>query len=845
MAIESFAFNIAEKVLEKIASHTYQEICFAWGLKAELRKLEDILLTVKAVLMDAEEKQVNDPPLRLWLAKLKDALYDAEDVLDEFQCEDQRRRVLQLYGTTSKKVGHFFSCSNPIAFRFKMSAKVKQIRERLDEIASQKSKFHLTERYASGHVMPRERAPTHSFVQASEVIGRYDDKENIIRLLQDSSEVAQISIIPIVGIGGLGKTLLTKFVYNDERVRSHFQLQIWVCVSEEFDIKILTEKIIKSTEDRMRHVEKLKKLEMEQLQRILRETIGDKKYLLILDDVWNDDPMKWNQLKELLCMGASGSKILVTTRSNKVASIMGTIPKAYELSGLPEDECVALFTKCAFKEGQVKRYPNLLKIGVEIVKKCKGVPLAVKTLASLLLLNSDESYWKSIRDSELWKIEQKETDILPALRLSYEQLPVHLKKCFAYCSFYPKDYEFLDLTLIQFWMAHGLIGSANQDEEPEAIGLRYFQELGSRSFFQDFTGSDSLGISCKMHDLVHDLALSLTKNEFLAITSRTRHISHNVRHLLFPNSTSLPQDLSTLLQGLDHVRTAIFQSDKKSPSSQSDLDSYLLRFQYLRMLDLADSKLEISLDWIGALKHLRYLHLHGNSRIKKLPNSICKLYNLQTLRICEGIEELPSDIRYLINLRYLVVSTKQKCLPMNGIGCLTSLRFLGIANCEILEHLFEDMQGLKHLRTLVIYDCESLISLPQSMKYLTALENLAIVNCENLNLTLEENGKDDKHFAQFNLQKLMLKELPKLVDFPEWLLQGSSNALRFLKLENCEYIKELPVCIQNTASLQQLEIKDCDELSKRCERGKGEDWSKIAHIPKIVINGSDIDSSDD
>ncbi|KAG8646683.1 hypothetical protein MANES_09G022632v8 [Manihot esculenta] len=104
MAIESFAFNIAEKVLEKIASHSYQEICFAWGLKAELRKLEDILLTVKAVLMDAEEKQVNDHQLRLWLAKLKDALYDAEDVLDEFECEDQRRRVLQLYGTTSKKL---------------------------------------------------------------------------------------------------------------------------------------------------------------------------------------------------------------------------------------------------------------------------------------------------------------------------------------------------------------------------------------------------------------------------------------------------------------------------------------------------------------------------------------------------------------------------------------------------------------------------------------------------------------------------------------------------------------------------------------------------------------------
>ncbi|OAY40447.1 hypothetical protein MANES_09G023000v8 [Manihot esculenta] len=836
MAIESFAFNIAEKVLEKIASHTYQEICFAWGLKAELRKLEDILLTVKAVLMDAEEKQVNDPPLRLWLAKLKDALYDAEDVLDEFQCEDQRRRVLQLYGTTSKKVGHFLSCSNLMAFRIKMSAKVKQIREKLDEIASQKSKFHLIERYESRHVMPRERALTHSFVQASEVIGRDDDKENIITLLQDSSDSDQISVIPIVGIGGLGKTSLAKFVYNDERVRNHFQLQIWVCVSEEFDIKILTEKIIKSTEEGMRHVEKLSKMEMDQLQRILREIIGDKKYLLILDDVWNDDPMKWNQLKELLCMGANGSKILVTTRSNKVASIMGTIPKAYELSGLPEDECVALFTKFAFKEGQVKRYPNLLKIGVEIVKKCKGVPLAVKTLASLLLLNTDESYWKSIRDSELWKIEQKETDILPALRLSYEQLPAHLKKCFAYCSFYPKDYEFSNWELIQFWMAHGLLESANQNEELEDIGSRYFQELGSRSFFQDFETREGIWITCKMHDLVHDLALSLTQNEFLAITSSTTHISHNVRHLLFPNSTSLPQDLSTLLQGLDRVRTAIFQSDEKSPSSQSNLDSYLLRFHYLRMLDLAHSKLEISLDWIGALKHLRYLRLYGNSGIKKLPNSICKLHNLQTLVLSDSIEELPSDIRYLINLRFLLFSTKQKCLPMNGIGCLTSLRFLAIGSCEKLEHLFEDMQGLKHLRILIIGNCESLISLPQSMKYLTALEILAIVNCENLNLTLEENGKDDKHFAQFNLQKLILAELPKLVDFPEWLLQGSTNTLRLLILASCKYLKKLPVCIQNIASLQQLEIVACDELSEKCEPGKGENWSKIAHIPTIIID---------
>ncbi|KAF2307991.1 hypothetical protein GH714_034136 [Hevea brasiliensis] len=192
-------------------------------------------------------------------------------------------------------------------------------------------------------------------------------------------------------------------------------------------------------------------------------------------------------------------------------------------------------------------------------------------------------------------------------------------------------------------------------------------------------------------------------------------------------------------------------------------------------------------------------------------------------------------------------------IPIVGIGGLgkTALSKL-VYNDERVQIIFnlrcgilcEDMQGLKHLRTLIIAKCESLISLPQSMKYLTALETLHIEDCENLNLTMEE-GKADQDLARFSLQRLILRKLPELVEFPEWLLRGSNNTLQLLKLESCRNLKELPACLQNIVSLQQIVIEDCDELSERCERGKGEDWSKIAHIPKIVLDGSEINSTDD
>ncbi|XP_050230603.1 putative disease resistance protein RGA4 [Mercurialis annua] len=819
---ESLLLNLAQTVLEKLASLAIEEVLLAWGLESHLQQINNSLKAITAVLLDAEQHQSRNHRIQVWLEDLKYVLYDIEDAVDEFEREALRRQVVKDTGNTTRKVKRFFSNSNSVAFRFKMAHKLKNLRQRVAGIVKLKSDFGLTEGANYTQVIRRERKLTYSFVDVATVIGRDEDKEKIIDHLLNAFDGENVSILPIVGIGGIGKTTLAKLVYNDERVHRHFEMKVWACISNDFDLPEVLRKINQAATS-----QNCTGWDIEQLQAFLRETINNKKYLLILDDVWNEDRQKWNELRALLTGGANGSRILVTTRKNNVASVMASVPP-YKLNDLSLKDCMSLFLKCAFNDAQdVARYPNLVKMGEEIVNKCKGVPLAVVTLGNLLYSITSEHEWKSVRNSEMWKLEQKEDDIMPALRISYDQLPSNLKRCFAYCSFFPKDFIYSDLQLTYFWMAHGLLQCKNEHEELEDVGLRYFKELCSRSFLQDFSRMKD-GVCCQMHDLMHDLALSLTQKECSIVTSATQQIPGNVRHLLFANPNSLPESLPTILQGLAGVRTIIpfVSSDVISPSLMQTL--FLPRFQFLRYLDLSYSEIETLPEGIGMLKHLRFLNL-VYSKIRRLPDSVCKLQSLQTLWLfaCYRIEELPSDMRCFISLRSLIITTKQKCLPNNGIGCLKSLRNLGIFACKNIEFLFEDLQGLNSLRKLAIVNCSSLKRLPQSIKYLTSLEFLDIVNCDKLDLEMEEEESNNQtRFCR--LEILILSSLPKLVKFPGWLLNSCTNTLHNLTLDRLPNMKELPGCLSD---LQEISIFNCKLLVQ--------DLSNISHVPKICIDGEE------
>ncbi|KAF7848643.1 hypothetical protein BT93_L1770 [Corymbia citriodora subsp. variegata] len=374
---ESLLSSIAESVLGKIASPALQEAVAIYNIENQIRELRETLTAIKAVLSDAEAQQAKKNGLQVWLDRLQHVFYDAEDVLDELECEALRKQVTSRFGGIKGKVHRFFSLSNPLMFRAKISHKIQGIRERLSRITTEKDQFDLNVQSAdNGVAHTRSREMTCSFINKLDVIGRNIDKEKIIKMLMQSDD-KNLSVLPIVGIGGIGKTTLAKLVYNDDRVKEQFELQLWVCVPEDFDLKKTIEEIIK---DATR--QNLSNFDIQQLQNFLQDIIKDKKFLLVLDDVWSSDCTRWKELRDLLTGGASESKIIVTTRIVEVTSIMGTHP-VYNLKGLSHEESMALFRKWAFDEKEKELRPDLLEIGNDIVKKSQGIPLLVKTLGSL------------------------------------------------------------------------------------------------------------------------------------------------------------------------------------------------------------------------------------------------------------------------------------------------------------------------------------------------------------------------------------------------------------------------------------------------------------------------------
>ncbi|KAK9219047.1 hypothetical protein WN943_007686 [Citrus x changshan-huyou] len=487
-------------------------------------------------------------------------------------------------------------------------------------------------------------------------------------------------------MGGIGKTTLAQFAYNNGDVERNFEKRTWVCVSEPFDEFRIARAIIES----LKPGSAKDLVEFQSLMQHIQECVAGKKFLLVLDDVWNEDYYKWEPFYKCLKNSLHGSKILITTRKETVACIMGST-HVISVNVLSEMECWSVFQSLAISGKTIGKRENLEKIGREIVKKCKGLPLAAKTIASLLRSKNTEKEWQNILESEIWELEAIEKGLLAPLLLSYKELPSKVKRCFSYCAVFPKDYEIQKHKLIELWMAQGYL-SEKGAKEMEDIGEEYFNILASRSFFQDFDkGDDGEIFNCRMHDIVHDFAQYLCRNECLTVEIHSGEelaissFGEKKIHLLLTlrRGASVPISIWGNVIGLRGLRSLLVKSDEYSWSSE------VLPQLFDKLTCLRTLKLKVCEPWlcknfikeiptnIEKLLHLKYLNLKGQKKIEKLPETLCELYNLERLNVddCENLRELPRGIGKLRKLMYLhnVGTDSLRYLPA-GIGELIRLR---------------------------------------------------------------------------------------------------------------------------------------------------------------------------
>ncbi|GLT96380.1 hypothetical protein SLE2022_140050 [Rubroshorea leprosula] len=645
------------------------------------------------------------------------------------------------------------------------------------------------------------RLPTTSFSEPY-VYGRESDKAAILqKLLNDEGSSSKgFCVVPIYGIGGVGKTTLAQLVYKEVKPES-FELKAWVCVSDQINIPSITRTILEAVG------EKSDSNDLNLLQQKLSEVLSNKKFLLVLDDIWNENPSLWDSLQKPFLSGAAGSKIMITTRSEDVVKIMRGKSKAHHLKLLKDEECLSIFAQCALGADNFNVYPSLKEVGEKIVKKCKGLPLAAKVLGGLLCDELDHSAWEHILRSEIWELQENESGILPALRLSYYYLPSYLKPCFAYCTVFPKDYEFDKNELVLLWMAMGLLQKQNSEED----GHRYFNELVSRTFFERSSGEESRYV---MHDLIHDLAqfvvgkTSFNLENLWEANKKSKVNFEKVRHLSFnPGEYDISKKFEVLKE-MKSLRTfipsiSIILGDQ-SCISNTVVHDWLPKLQCLRALSLQNYVIWKLPDSIGNLKCLKYLNLSRTS-IESLPESVGFLLQLQTLLLsnCHRFSKLPSTIGKLIELHHLNIMWTNSLKEMpRGIANLKNLLTLskfmvgeanGLLRLSDLKN-FQQLQG-----KLSILDLQNVFNTQDARE--ASLGNILGLDELLLEWTYDFSNSRDRSNGEMQVLDWLkphskLKSLKIIFygghKFPLWMGDPLFSNLSYLELKYCERCTLLP-----------------------------------------------------
>ncbi|XP_039119199.1 disease resistance RPP8-like protein 3 [Dioscorea cayenensis subsp. rotundata] len=886
-------------LVEKLGALIVQEAINLHEGREQVEWLKREMGRMQRFLKDADAKKNNgdDERVKGWVTEMRDLAFEAEDIIDTFMYFKLRRQQPGCMGFMKRFVFIF----DELISRHKVHVDVQGIKTRLQELSQNREVYGIsnidetigtTSQPRSQHVIP-------ILPQLSDdidMVGFDDEKKKIVQELVDINN-ANLSVISIVGMGGLGKTTLAKSIYNDFEVKRSFHMFAWVIISQQYTIPEILKEILKGILS-----EKLETPSEDTIQTLsikVCEKLKEGKYLVVLDDVWKADV--WNELLKVFPDVNNGSRVIITTRSSNVINIADPTTKLHKLGHLNEKESWELFLRKVFPRQDIEICcPTcLLDYAHQLVQRCGGLPLALVVLGGLVSTKPQtQDAWHKVIDSMQGQFVEGGKRCLEILALSYNDLPYYLKSCFLYFGCFREDMNIPAKTLIRLWLAEGFLPKKNSTTTEEEIGFDCLEELAQRCLIQVTKRKyDDSAKRCRIHDLLRDMCISEAKeNRFLEIyqndttdcTARRLIIFDEIETLNYSNSK-----LWGLIYGNnDHLRPlrALRQ---------------LGRFKLLRVLLLARLYISEFPSEIKSLIHLRYLELSID--LKEVPSWIGHLRNLQTFIIHHGssLKKISDSLWTIANLRHVCLDNNYESTPpppnmgnnfpknlqtLKGVKAgswigktlpkLTNLRELsidGVSNDDS-DALSSSLQKLGRLASFSIHfgceipldniikayfnqQCLKKLSLngslnrkqlphndvfPQQLVSIrlnfSKLEQDPMATLEKLPclkyLQIWQNAYIGKQMicSATGFPQLLSLKIKYLYELEEWKIEEKAmSCLKSLEIHGCIRLKMIPEGLKN-ALLDQLVLQWMpQEFKTRIKENTGEDWYKIQHVPSISI----------